>query len=161
MYYILLLPSIVSVCVWWAGCSAVRTHRWRLVATAVVVAALCVNAAVWASIHLGHDDEYRRLVAWEATHVPVSAVIASTDGTSQFLLTRGVIGQWDTVAGLRKNHVDFVVLSTLLVEQGYGLASPAFVRSVERGGRLVFSADGVSDGSLRVYDVQAITGAPL
>ena len=161
MYYILLLPSIVSICIWWAGCTADRTRRWRTVATLVVVGVLWFNTAVWASIHLGHDDEYRRLISWEGTHVPVTAVVASTDGSSQFVLPRGIIGQWSTIASLRRNRVDFVVLSTLLVDQGYGAATPAFARSVERGGRLVFSADGVSDGSLRVYNVQAITGAPL
>ena len=162
MYYILLLPSIVSICVWWAGllgrthpAVADRRHRRRWWPS-------CASTRrSWASIHLGHDDEYRRLISWESTHVPVTAVVATTDGTSQFLLPRGTIGQWSTVASLRRNQVDFVVLSTLLVDQGYGDATPAFARSVERGGRLVFSADGVSDGSLRVYDVQAITGAPL
>ena len=159
MYYILLLPSIVSICVWWAGWSAVRTKRWRTAAIAALVAALCFNGGVWASIHFGHDDEYGRLMAWESVHVPTSAVVATTDGTSQFLLPHGIIGQWNSIAKLRRHHVDYVVLSTLLVDQGYGLATPVFERAVERGGRLVFSANGVSDGSLQVYDVQAITGA--
>ena len=52
-----------------------------------------------------------------------------------------------------------MVLATLLVAQGYGIATPSFERAVERGGRLVFSANGVSDGSLRVYNVTAMTGA--
>ena len=161
MYYILLLPSVASICIWWGACSVVRPKRRHAIATTVVVAALCVNAAVWASIHFGHDDEYRQLVAWESVQVPISAVVATTDGTSQFLLARGLIGQWNTVAELKQHHVDFVVLSTLLVSQGYGLATPVFAEAVERGGRLVFEANGVSDGSLRVYDVQAITGASL
>ncbi|MGH9078934.1 MAG: phospholipid carrier-dependent glycosyltransferase [Acidimicrobiales bacterium] len=159
MYYILLLPSIISVCVWWAGWSAVRATWWRSVATLAVATALCFNAGAWSSIHFGHDDEYRRLVAWDEVHVPLSSVVATTDGTSQFLLPRGIIGQWSTLAELKRHHVDYVVLATLLVDQGYGLATPSFERAVERRGRLVFSANGVSDGSLRVYDVQAITGA--
>jgi hypothetical protein len=121
---------------------------------------LLVDLAVWGSVHFGHDDEYLRMVRWE-THVPVSAVVATTDGTSQFLLTRGTIGNWSTMAELKQNHVDFVVLATSLVDQGYGLASPSFARVVEHRGRLVFQANGVSDGSLRVYNVQAITGARL
>ena len=55
--------------------------------------------------------------------------------------------------------MDYVIIATLLVSQGYGLATPTFARAVERGGRLVFEADGVSDGSLRVYDVSAMTAA--
>ena len=72
---------------------------------------------------------------------------------------RGVIGQWDTVAQLRAHHVDYVVLSTLLVAQGYGNAGPNFERAVQHGGRLVFAANGPSDGSLEVFDVRAMTGA--
>ena len=98
MYYILLLPSIVSICIWWAGCSADRTRRWRTAATVVVVAVLCFNTVVWASIHPGVTTSTARLISWESTHVPPTAVVASTDGTSQFLLPRGIIGQWSTVA---------------------------------------------------------------
>ncbi len=161
MYYILLFPSVVSICIWSVGWSADRTRRWRRVVTALVALALVVDTGVWSAVHFGHDDEYRSMVAWEQAHVPVSAVVSATDGTSQFVLPRGVIGQWATVAQLKRHHVDYVILATLLVDQGYGIAHPVFARAVERGGRLVFQADGVSDGSLRIYNVQAITGAPL
>jgi 4-amino-4-deoxy-L-arabinose transferase-like glycosyltransferase len=160
MYYILLLPSAVSVCIWSVGWSADRTRRWRTVVTGLLGLALLIDLSVWASVHGGRDDEYRQLVGWEQTHVPVSAVVSTTDGTSQFLLTRGLIGQWSTIAQLQQHRVDYVVLATLLVDQGYGLAHPGFARTVEHRGRLVFQANGVSDGSLRVYNVQAITGAP-
>ena len=161
MYYILLLPCTLSLCLWFAGWDRLRHGWWRSAGVAVLVVAVAFDAVAWASIHLGHDDEYRSLVTWEARHVPTSAVIAATDGTSQFLLSRGVIGQWNTVAQLKVHHVDYVILATLLVQQGYGLATPSFERAVESQGRLVFEANGTSDGSLRVYDVQAITGNPV
>jgi hypothetical protein len=157
MYYIVLLPSVVSICVWSVGWSAERTRRWRVTVTGLLAVALLIDLGVWGSIHFGRDDEYRQVVRWERTHVPVSAVVSTTDGTSQFLLTRGLIGQWSTVAQLKKHHVDYVVLATLLVDQGYGLARPGFERAVEHGGRLVFASNGVSDGSLRIYNVQAMT----
>ncbi len=161
MYYILLLPSVISVCIWSVGWSAVRSRGLMSVIVAVVTIAVLVDTTVWGAIHFSHDDEYRSLVAWEAVHVPTSAVVSTTDGTSQFILERGIIGQWSTVAQLRAHHVDYVIFSTLLVDQGYGVAKPAFTKVIERRGTLVFHANGVSDGSLRVYNVQAITGAPL
>jgi Dolichyl-phosphate-mannose-protein mannosyltransferase len=159
MYYILLLPCVVSVVVWVDGRMAARTVRWKWVAILAVGAVFLFDVGTWTSIHAGHDDEYVQLVSWETQHVAPSAVVSTTDGTSQFLLTRGVIGQWATVAQLRAHHVDYVVLSTLLVAQGYGIAGPNFERAVQQGGRLVFSANGPSDGSLEVFDVRAMTGA--
>ena len=161
MYYILLLPCTISLCLWCAGWKRLRQGWWRTAGVAVLGVAVAFNALAWASIHLSHDDEYRSLVSWEALHVPTSAVIAATDGTSQFVLSRGVIGQWNTVAQLKVHHVGYVILATRLVQQGYGLATPGFEHAVESHGRLVFEANGVSDGSLRVYDVQAITGNPV
>jgi 4-amino-4-deoxy-L-arabinose transferase-like glycosyltransferase len=156
MYYILLLPAVVSVCVWCEALVATPGRRRRAV-TVAIAAALLFDVAVWTSTHYGHDDEYRQLVSWEAVHVAPHAVVSSTDGVSQFLLPRGTIGQWSTVAQLRRHHVDYVVLATLLVDQGYGSAAPSFARTVETTGHLVFEANGVSDGSLRVYDVRPLT----
>jgi hypothetical protein len=157
MYYILLLPCAISVCLWTAGRMAAGPWRWKVIGALAITLALLVDSSAWIGIHSGQDDEYRQLVRWESVHVPPTAVVAATDGTSQFLLPRGIIGQWATVPQLRAHHVDYVVIVTLLVDQGYGLARPAFEHAVERQGRLVFEADGVSDGSLRVYDVAGMT----
>jgi hypothetical protein len=158
MYYILLLPAVISVCVW-AEALVRYPGGLRKAVVVALAAALVFDMAVWSSIHYGHDDEYRRLVSWESTHVAPTAVVASTDGTSQFLLPRGVIGQWSTVSQLKEHHVDYVVLATLLVDQGYGMADRSFEQKIERSGHLVFEANGVSDGSLRVYNVRSLTGA--
>jgi 4-amino-4-deoxy-L-arabinose transferase-like glycosyltransferase len=159
MYYILLLPCVISVCLVTAGVAGHVGRRWRAVVVVVVGMALLVDSVVWVGVHGGRDDEYRRMLSWEAVHVPPTAVVSATDGTSQFLMSRGIIGQWGTVAQLEAHHVDYVVIATLLVDQGYGIAGPSFEQKVERGGRVVFAADGVSDGSLRIYDVRSMTGA--
>jgi len=159
MYYILLLPCAVSACLWSAGFVKVRSFRWRVLGVAVVSVGLLFDSVVWFNVHTGHDDEYRRLLSWESVHVPPTAVVACTELTSQFLLTRGIIGQWSTVPELKAHHVDYVILGTSLVQQGYSLASPPFQRYLEQHARLVFEANGKSDGSLRVYDVRPITGA--
>jgi 4-amino-4-deoxy-L-arabinose transferase-like glycosyltransferase len=159
MYYILLLPSLISLSLWVAGVESWRHGKWTVAGVVLVLVALGFNLFVWTGIHTGQDDEYRQLLRWEGNKVPPSAVISATDGASQFLMHRGVIGQWATLAQLREHHVDYVVVATTLVQQGYGIASKSFLTTVERGGHLVFEANGISDGSLRVYDVQGITGA--
>jgi len=161
MYYILLLPCVLTLCVWFDGIIArpgPNRFRWQAVAMVLVAGSFAFYAVAWASVHTRSDDETRRLITWQANHVAATAVVSSTDGTTQFLLTRGVIGQWNTIAELRAHHVDYVILATTLVDQGYGLADASFAAAVERQGRLVFAADGVSNGSLRVYDVRTITG---
>jgi hypothetical protein len=159
MYYILLLPCIVSLCLWLAGFMKARSVRWRALVVALIGVALLFNSAVWFKIHAGQDDEYRRLLSWESAHVSPTAVIAVTEYLSQFLLTGGVIGQWSTVPELKAHHVDYVIIGTNLVKQGYGLADPQFENYLEHNARLVFEANGRSDGSLRIYDVHGITGA--
>jgi 4-amino-4-deoxy-L-arabinose transferase-like glycosyltransferase len=159
MYYILLLPSLISLCLWVAGVESWRRGKWLVTGAVLLLVAMGFNLFVWTSVHAGRDDEYRQLLRWEGNKVPPSAVVSSTDGASQFLMHRGVIGQWGTLAQMRAHHVDYVVIATTLVDQGYGIASKSFLTTVERGGHLVFEANGISDGSLRVYKVQGITGA--
>jgi 4-amino-4-deoxy-L-arabinose transferase-like glycosyltransferase len=159
MYYILLLPSLISICLWVAGVESWRHSKWLVTGVVLVLVAMAFNLSVWTGIHTGHDDEYRQLLRWEGNKVPPSAVVSATDGASQFLMHRGVIGQWTTLGQLRAHHVDYVVVATTLIEQGYSKASESFLSTVERGGHLVFEANGISDGSLRVYNVQGITGA--
>ena len=161
MYYILLLPCVLTLCIWFDGTVArpgPNRIRWQVVTGVLVAGTLVFYAVAWHSVHTRADDETRRLISWQADHVAPTAVISSTDGTTQFVLTRGVIGQWNSIAELRSHHVDYVILATTLVEQGYGLADAPFAAEVERRGHLVFAADGVSNGSLRVYDVRGITG---
>ena len=158
MYYILLLPALISLCVFVASATRDRP-AWRAVAVGALIVALAVNAVVWFSVHRGHDDEYRTMLAWEAVHIPPTAIVSATDGTSQFLLRRGVIGQWNTLTELRSQHVAYVVLATTLTEDGYGIATPAFEHALDDHALVVFSAHGASDGDLRIYDVRPLTGA--
>ncbi len=161
MYYILLLPCIVSLTLWSAGFVRARSFRWRTLGVAVACAALLLDSAVWVHVHAGRDDEYRTMLSWVSTNVPPTAVIGGTEYLSQFLLTKGIIGQWSTVAELKAHHVDFVILGTDLVTEGYGIAQPAFERYLNEHAIVVFQAKGPSDGILRVYDVTPITGAAL
>ena len=89
MYYILLLPSVISICAWSVGWQAERSRRWRTVVDRAAGPGPAGRRRGVGIVHFGHDDEYLRMVSWESRHVPVTAVVAATDGTSQFLLTRG------------------------------------------------------------------------
>jgi hypothetical protein len=167
MYYICLLPAIASVAA--AVPSSVKKsprgkRRWfpRAVAVAAV-ALLAFDVANWVQIHTGRSTAYSQLVAWDRTQLPPDSVIATTDGISQFLLKNAVIGQWHTLAALRKHHVDYVVVSPQLAAQGYGSAPPSLLAALQRYGVLVFSArdPGGTGSGVQVYDVAAMDGGRL
>jgi 4-amino-4-deoxy-L-arabinose transferase-like glycosyltransferase len=158
MYYIVLLPAAASLCLWFSANPGTPGRRWERVGAVLLALALVFDTAVWAGVHSHQDDEYRQMLAWEAVHIPPTAVVSATEGLSQFLLRSGVVGQWNTVPELKAHHVDFVVVNLSLVDQGYGLANPSFEQVLQRRGRLVFEANGTTDISLRIYDTEAITG---
>jgi Dolichyl-phosphate-mannose-protein mannosyltransferase len=164
MYYILLAPAVASLAAWLAiagGRGSDRRQRvWRRVAVALLALTVIVDSVVWVSVHTRPDNEYQTMLAWEAAHVPAGSVIAVDDYTGQFLIQNAVLGQWDTIAELIAHHVQYVLLSTSLVKQGYGLGSPAFMDTLDEHARIAFEVNGPSEGSLRLYDVTAITGAP-
>jgi 4-amino-4-deoxy-L-arabinose transferase-like glycosyltransferase len=157
MYYILLLPAIISAILWLTGFFQTHSVGWRRVVTAVVCLALLFDSIAWVNVHTHQDDEYRRLLRWESVNVPPTAVIAATEYLSQFLLTRGIIGQWNTLPQLKAHHVDYIIVGTALTDEGYGIATPSLLRVLNQRAKLVFEANGVSDGSLRVYDIEALT----
>ena len=68
---------------------------------ALVTLALLLDAVLWVSVHSHQDDEYRQMLDWEAVHVPPTAVVSATEDLSQFLLRRGIIGQWNTISELK------------------------------------------------------------
>jgi hypothetical protein len=107
-------------------------------------------------VHTRHDDTYRRTLAWTRTHIPQGSTVAATDGSAQFLM-RGVrLGTWDTLNALRQNHVDYLLLSTQLVAQGYTPIDPALTEQLDRRARLLHTESGPTTGQLRVYDVRPL-----
>jgi hypothetical protein len=163
MYYILLAPAVASLAAWLAlagGRGSDRRQRlWRRIAVALLAITLTADSAVWVHVHTRSDNEYQTMLAWEAANIPAGSVIAVDEYTGQFLIPNAVLGQWDTIPELIANHVQYVLLSTSLVKQGYGLGSQSFMDTLDRRARVAFEANGPSDGSLRLYDVTAITGS--
>ena len=160
MYYLMFTPVLCALVLGVTHAMRKRNLQWRtFMSVCFVGVVLVADSAVWSLVHQSPDDEYRQLLAWEQVHVPSGSTIAVTDTTSQFLLTGLVIRNWSTVPEIKKYHMDYVLLSTLLTSQGYGSATPQFAQYLKSHATVAFEASGPSDGELIVYDVRAITGA--
>ncbi|WP_058041391.1 glycosyltransferase family 4 protein [Streptomyces roseifaciens] len=118
--------------------------------------ALALNAVVWARVHTRHDDALRRTLAWSRAHLPEGSVVAATDEGASFVLPGARLADWRTTADLRRDRVDYLVLSTELVQQGYARIGRELPGVLEREARLVHSERGTTVGALRVYDVRAL-----
>ncbi|MCQ8772049.1 glycosyltransferase family 4 protein [Streptomyces telluris] len=126
-------------------------------ALAVLAAlALTTNAVVWARVHTRHDDALRRTLAWSRAHLPEGSVVAATDEGTSFVLPGARLAEWRTTADLRRDRVDYLVLSTELVQQGYARIGSRLPGVLEREARLVHSERGETVGALRVYDVRSL-----
>ncbi|MFI9201379.1 glycosyltransferase [Streptomyces sp. NPDC053048] len=124
--------------------------------TVLAALALTVDAVVWARVHTRHDDALRRTLAWSRTHLAAGSVVAATDEGTSFVLPGARLAPWDTLADLRRDRVDYVVLSTELVTQGYARIGAGLPGVLQREARLVHSEPGRTVGALRVYDVRAL-----
>lgn len=133
-----------------------RVPRAVVAVAAFAAIALACDTWAWAAVHTRHDDTYRRTLAWTRTHIPQGSTVAATEGSAQFLM-RGVrLGTWDTLNALRQNHVDYLLLSTQLVAQGYTPIDPALTEQLDRRARLLHTESGPTTGQLRVYDVRPL-----
>jgi hypothetical protein len=132
-------------------------HARRVFAAAVVLV-LIADGAIWTAVHRTRDDEYRQLLSWAPGHLPSGTTVSVTEDTAQFLMQGVTLGQWNTVPELVAHHVDYVLLSTSLVSQGYGIASTQFARYLETHGKVAWEATGSSSGALILFDVRAIAG---
>jgi 4-amino-4-deoxy-L-arabinose transferase-like glycosyltransferase len=128
----------------------------RRAGAALAGAALLYNGVVWYGIHTKASNGYTQLLDWASTHVPPGSTGSVTDGSTQFLLTGVNLGNWDTLAELRAHEVQWVIVSTRLIDQGY-TASPGFLDLLEHRGRLLYSS--TLPIGLRVYSVANLTGA--
>lgn len=155
MFYPLVVTSTAALAL---AADVLLRSRGMATRTVAVLAALAltVNAVVWARVHTGHDDALRRTLAWSRAHLPEGSVVAATDEGASFVLPGARLADWRTTADLRRDRVDYLVLSTELVKQGYARIGSALPRVLEREARLVHSERGRTVGALRVYDVRAL-----
>jgi len=159
MYYLLLVPGLCTLVIWCHRNGPRLGPHWRKIFTAIIAGLLVADSAVWAAVHSTRDDEYRQLLAWAPKHLPDRSTIAVSESTAQFLMHGVVIGQWSTVPELVAHHVEYVLLSTTLVSQGYGIGTPAFEQYLDSHAKIAWQATGPSSGDLILFDVRSITGA--
>nr|WP_281362164.1 glycosyltransferase family 39 protein [Cellulomonas humilata] len=144
MFYIALAPSVVAL--------AVVLDRARLaVAVPVVAVVLLGQVASWVVVHTQRDDVYLQMFAWAQDHVPEGSTILVTEDSAQFLLHGYRLSSDPTTVAL--GDTDYVLLSPVLVAQGYGVADQGFVDDLRDHGTLVHTVVG-RENTLELWDVQ-------
>lgn len=156
MFYITLAPCTVAAVLVVGG--LLRAGNRRRVAVAGLTVLLLGQAAQYAWVRTHPDDAYLQFMAWEETNLPADSRVAVTEDLLQFLVTDQQVGQWNTLADLRSERVDDVVVMPNLAAQGYGQASEEFLEQVRAVGTLTASFTGRASGSLEIYDVSNDTG---
>ena len=150
-FHLVLVPGLVAAALW---LRAVAARGARAVRTAVVVAvvvALGGAAATWTVVHTREDDGYQRLAAFADAELPAGTRVAVTEDTAQFLLTGLDLSTAGTPAALERDRAQYVLVSTTLVQRGYGTVDAASLATIEGAGRMVFCAAGPTLGELRLY----------
>ncbi len=120
----------------------------------LLVATVALDGAVWLRVHTQRDDAYARFLAWASTELPSGSRVAVTDETTQFVLDDTSVLRVESGAQARAFRAEYVLLVTELVEQGYSPVDDELA-GIVRDGRLVFSAEGRTVGSLQLYEVAA------
>jgi hypothetical protein len=152
MFYLLAVPSLACVALT-VPLLAERGRAVRAVAIAVSVVWLAASAGSWLTLRSTTDDTYLQYARWTSAHLPAGARVAVTEETAQFVQRGAVVGEWTTPAALKANDAGYVLISTRLIEDGFGKADASFERWLDRNGRVVFRARGRTMGELRLYAV--------
>ena len=159
MYYIPLLPCTIVAFLWASGLGrSVARPVAAVTAAVLVLAPVAFNLVVWERVHTTDVNAYGALVDWAPDHLEVGSKVALTDDTSQFLLDGLVIGDWSNGRDLKSEDVDFVVIQTKLVEEGYSDASPNLLAKLRSKAKVIFEADSTDGAQLLVFDTRAWTG---
>lgn len=159
MYYITLAPCVLTLVLWARSWAAGIGHRLAPVVVAVlVVVPVLFDVSVWHRTHTTDVDAYAAFVHWEADAITAGSRMAVTEGTAQFLVENAELGEWSTVREFRREDVDYVLVQTKLVREGYGLARPAVLARLEKQADVVFEAPAADGDRLVLFDVRPLTG---
>jgi 4-amino-4-deoxy-L-arabinose transferase-like glycosyltransferase len=155
MFYIAAAPCAATIAI---RVFLIGQRVLRRAAVAGAAAIMLVQGAAWVQVHTTPDDVYAQMLAQVSDVTPAGSTMDVTEGTAQFVLSGYHLGQWVTVAQLRANHVQYVLLSDRLIEGGYGLVDREFADAVQEHGSLILSVNG-RDSDLELYDVRDWTDA--
>ena len=156
-FYFLIIPSILATTVTVrllleAEMLHARARRALLATTTLLAVAFCLwNGYVWEQVHFRPDNGYERAAAY-LREVPEEYSVGVSNDTTQFVMGDLLVNEelYGSVKEAQADDVDYLVISSKLVQQGYG-PSPAFYRWVKSNGKLVHGFVGRSFGLMGVY----------
>ena len=159
LFYFVLLPAAVAVPVavatWAAGRAPRRRRRavpvWGLVLLAVWTAPAVLS---YVEVHTQRDDAYAQMVAYVDDELgrETAPRIGVTSDPASVLLRGSQIFRVSTPAGVQRQRVDYILVSTSAVENGTSSVTPALQRLIDRS-ELVHEVDGRSVGTLELVRV--------
>jgi hypothetical protein len=170
LFYFVLLPAAVAVPVavtaWAAhrtdGAAANRRRRARegqrlralpLVGAAALLLWTAPALLSYVEVHTVRDDAYAQMVDYVAVDLPGTAQrIGVTSDPASVLLKDSAIFRVGTPSDVRRNRVEYVLVSTSAVENGTSSVTPALQRMIDRG-ELVHRVAGRSVGRLDLVRV--------
>jgi hypothetical protein len=161
LFYFVLLPAAVAVPVALSAWAATRRPlRRRTQAVPVVGLALLLlwtapAALSYAEVHTQRDDAYAQMVAFVDDELGGRLApprIGVTSDPASVLLRGSEIFRVSTPANVRRQRVDYILVSTSAVENGTSSVTPSLQRLIDRSD-VVHSVPGRSVGSLELVRV--------
>ena len=164
--YLLIVPSLLIVPVAATVLRPARQGRgrpatpkkrgtaWTAVLTSALVLILGINLVTIVTWIRQPDDGFARLNLYVTQHVPAGTAIGAILGDIETPYALGSdynIGYWETSTALTKAHARYVVVEWGPVGEGYSRETPAQVRRLVAGGKVVFSFDERTYGDLELY----------
>jgi Dolichyl-phosphate-mannose-protein mannosyltransferase len=163
-YYVVVLAIVASAVgtaqLWRTGTEDTPT-RIRLV-RAVILGLLPLffvwSGHVWTERHLTPDNGYERLFAYIEHSVPPGSRISATDSTQIALLRDHPyqVASAGTPAAVTALRVQYLMVSTQLVHDGYSSATPELLAWLPRHAVLLHRFYGPTDGELLFYQIAGV-----
>jgi hypothetical protein len=104
------------------------------------------------------DDSLLTFRTWAAHHLPATAKVGATNGTSGYAFADdGRFGPWPWASLLEKHGAQYVLTFDLPTRQGYTLATPQFLDWLQTHATPLFRATGPTNGATVLWYVDART----
>lgn len=159
LFYFVLLPAAVAVpaaLATWAARRAPRRRRRAVPVGGLVLLAVWTAPAVlsYVEVHTQRDDAYAQMVAYVDDELGDGTAprIGVTSDPASVLLRGSEIFRVSTPASVRRQRVDYLLVSTSAVANGTSSVTPALQRLIDRS-ELVRGVEGRSVGSLLLLRV--------
>jgi hypothetical protein len=102
------------------------------------------------------DDGLRTFRTWAQEHLPATARVGATNGTSGYAFADDPrFGPWSTPALLQARGAQYVLTFDLPTRQGYGLARPEFLDWLEVNATPLFRSFGPTHGETVLWYIDA------